>query len=110
MGEEAVINFIKELQTEGIPCGAGYVRLVYLEPIYQKRIAYSKGGCTFSCSFYQGDVDYSKGICPVAEKMYSRELFLLPVCKYPHSNEDMDDVVRVFDKLFLNLDQLKGIN
>ena len=100
-------KFVKALQAEGIPCGIGYIKPIYLEPLYQKRTAYGRQGCPFSCSFYQGKADYSKGICPVTEKMYEKELFLMPVCRHPHTKEDIDDVVAAFKKVFANLEELK---
>jgi dTDP-4-amino-4,6-dideoxygalactose transaminase len=101
--------FIKALNAEGIPFGAGYVKPLYLEPIYQKKIAYSKRGCPFACSLYQGEVDYSKGICPVAERMHEKELMLTGVCRYPHTKEDIDDVVNAFQKIFDNKDELTAL-
>ncbi len=103
-------SFVKALQAEGISCGLGYVRPIYLEPLYQKNIAYGVQGCPFNCSFYQGKVNYSKGICPVAERMYEKELLLIPVCRHPHTKEDIDDVVMAFEKIFINLKELKELD
>jgi len=96
--------FAKALNAEGIPFGAGYVRPIYLEPMYQKKIAYGKCGWPFTGG---GDVDYSRGICPVAERMHEKELLVTGVCKYPHTKEDIDDVVKAFEKIFSNIDELK---
>ncbi|MBN3039640.1 MAG: DegT/DnrJ/EryC1/StrS family aminotransferase [Candidatus Omnitrophica bacterium] len=97
---------VKALQAEGIPFGAGYVKPIYLEPMYQKKTAYGNKGCPFTCSFYQGAPSYDKGICPVAERMHEKELMLSGVCRYPHSREDMDDVVRAFKKILTSNDDL----
>jgi len=102
-------SFVKALNAEGIPFGAGYVRPLYLEPLYQKKIAYGKGGCPFSCSFYKGKVNYVKGICPVAEKMHFKELMLTSLCRYPHRKSDMDDVVSAFKKLYAHRNELKKL-
>lgn len=99
--------FVKALNAEGIPFAVGYVQPIYLEPLYQKKIAYGKKGCPFTCSFYQGIVNYSKGLCPVTERMYEKELMLTSVCRYPHTKEDMDDVTRAFEKVLENKDNLK---
>jgi len=101
--------FVNALQAEGIPFGEGYVKPIYLEPLYQKRIAYGKDGCPFTCGLYKGEVNYKKGICPVSERLYEKELFLTSVCKYPHTEDDMDDVVKAFEKVFDNLKELKGL-
>lgn len=100
-------NLVRALQAEGIPCGAGYVRPIYMEPIYRNKIAYGKRGCPFTCVFYKKRIDYSKGICPVTELMHERDLMLLPVCRYPHTRKDMDDVVRAFKKIYNNLSVIR---
>lgn len=89
---------VKALQAEGVPCAAGYVRPIYLEPLYQKKIAYGKKGCPFLCAFYKGKTNYSKGLCPVAERMYEKELILTNVCRFPHTKRDIDGVIKAFEK------------
>lgn len=101
--------FAKALQSEGIPCGTGYVKPIYLDPVYQKKIGYGTEGCPFSCSFYKGKVEYHKGICPVAERMYEKELLLLSICRYPHTKKDIDDAVNAFEKIYDNLEALQGV-
>ncbi len=97
---------VKALQAEGIPCGAGYVRPIYHEPLYQKRIAYGKKGCPFTCSYYKGKTSYTKGICPVTERMHKNELMITSVCRYPHTKKDIDDVIGAFQKIFDNKNKL----
>jgi perosamine synthetase len=99
--------FAKALNAEGIPVGIGYVKPIYLEAAYQKRIGYGKKGCPFTCAWYKGKAAYYKGLCPVTEKMYEKELMLIPVCRYPHKKTDIDDVARAFDKVYRNLEVLK---
>jgi dTDP-4-amino-4,6-dideoxygalactose transaminase len=101
--------FVKALQAEGIPFGSGYVKPIYLEPIYQKKIAYGRKGCPFSCAFYKGEPNYKKGLCPVSERMYQKELILTGICRYPHTKEDIKDVIRAFEKLLDNIEELKRV-
>ena len=101
--------FVKALAAEGIPCAGGYVRPIYLEPMYQKKISYGEKGCPFSCAYYGGEPDYRKGLCPVAERMYEEELILTPVCKYPHTRQDIDDVIKAFGKIFDNIAEITEI-
>ncbi|MFH1777830.1 MAG: DegT/DnrJ/EryC1/StrS family aminotransferase [Candidatus Omnitrophota bacterium] len=99
--------FVRALEAEGIPFSAAYVRPIYLEPIYQKKIAYGDKGCPFSCAYYKGTVNYAKGDCPVCERMYEKELVLGAVCRYPHTKEDMDDVVAAIEKISANIAELE---
>lgn len=39
--------FAKAMVAEGMPIGAGYVRPIYMEPMYQKLLGYGNEGCPF---------------------------------------------------------------
>lgn len=95
----------KALNAEGIPFDADYIPL-NLYPVYQKRIAYGDKGCPFSCSYYGGAVDYSMKNLPVAEKM-ARTTLSSEIIRPPQTFEDMDDIIRAFEKVFRQLESLK---
>jgi len=99
-------KFVAALNAEGIPISAGYVEPIYLEPVYQKRIAFGRGGFPFTYPGYKGHISYERGICPVTEKMYYDELITTNIC---HSNikiQDLDDTVTAFEKVFENMADL----
>jgi len=98
---------VQALHAEGIPVSEGYVRPLYLQPMYQKRQAYQHG-CPWSCGHYQGAVSYEAGLCPVAERMQEAELMLLQVCHPPQTEADIDDVARAFEKVVDNLPVLRA--
>lgn len=81
----------------------GYVKPLYLQPLYQKRASM----CAFNCPRYDGAVDYSKGICPVAEKMHYEELFSHEYMRGNMSEQDLQDVVDAFYKVAENIDELR---
>jgi|YNPMSStandDraft_2_1061718.scaffolds.fasta_scaffold03421_2 dTDP-4-amino-4,6-dideoxygalactose transaminase len=83
--------------------GAGYVRPLYLQPLYQQRATL----CAFNCPRYDGKVDYSKGICPNAEKMHFEELFTHEYMRGNMSEQDLQDVVDAFYKVAENIDELR---
>jgi dTDP-4-amino-4,6-dideoxygalactose transaminase len=83
--------------------GAGYVKPLYLQPLYQERATH----CSFNCEKYKGSVDYSKGICPVAEKLHFEELFSHEYMRPGMTKQDMQDVVTAFHKVVENIDELK---
>lgn len=82
--------------------GAGYVRPLYLQPIYQQRAAWA-----FNPAFYKGNVSYEKGICPVTEKMHFEVLFTHEYMRPGMTHEDMMDVVNAMEKIFENVNELK---
>ena len=96
------------LLAEGVPVGAGYVPPLYLNPIYQERIGYGTKGCPFTCPYYEGSVSYEKGICPVTERMHEQELLLIPVCRPPAAEADMQDIVDAFEKIYANAAELNA--
>ena len=92
-------RFVKALNAEGIPMAGGYVEPIYLQPLYQQRLLYGKGGCPFTCSSFTSNVRYDKGICPVTERMYSDELMLTNICHADITRTDLEDVVVAIEKV-----------
>jgi perosamine synthetase len=94
-------------ETEGVKIGAGYVKPLYLQPMFQKRIAYGPDGCPWTCEKYTGKVDYMKGTCPVAEKLHEDILITHELMRPPMTKKDLDDVVAAFWKTWRNRSELK---
>lgn len=84
--------------------GAGYVRPLYLQPLYQQRATH----CSFNCEKYKGQVDYSKGICPVAEKLHFEELITHEYIRPGMSKLDLDEVLAAFYKVAQHVDELRS--
>jgi len=93
--------FVKALVAEGIPFGAGYVRPLYLNPIYHENKP-------FIYNYYGKGIKYEKGICQVTERLYEKELMLTAVCRPPATQKDMDDIVRAISKILENRGELKA--
>lgn len=85
----------------------GYVKPLYLQPLYQNRIAYGNNGCPWNCRFYKGSVDYSEGTCPVAEEMHNDVLIVHDFITPGMGRRDLDDVARAFEKVSENVGELK---
>jgi perosamine synthetase len=101
-------RIVAALKAEGIPMVGGYTRPLYLEPLYQKRIAFGKDGFPFTYSGYKGSVSYEKGICPVTERMYEHELMVTDVCHASITERDLEDVVKAFEKVWAHLSELSA--
>jgi len=100
-------NFIRALNAEGMPMECGYTQPLYLEPVYQQRIAFGDRGFPFTYEGYKGNVSYEKGICPVCERMYYEELIVTNICNAAISRRDLDDMVSAFRKVFEHIEDLK---
>lgn len=88
-------QFVSALNAEGIPFGQGYVKPLYLSPIYHE----SK---PFAYKFYQGKASYEKGICPITEQLHEKELVLTMVMRPPATEEDANDVISAIYKVLEN--------
>ena len=93
---------------EGPLMGAGYVRPIYLEPMFQQRIAYGDKGCPFDCPHYEGSVSYDKGICPEVERAHFDTLITHEMMRPPMSEADLGDVAAAFTKVIDNLPALRN--
>lgn len=99
--------FVRALVAEGFPVNSGYIRPVYLEPLYQRRLCYGNLGCPFTCSLSQGVPDYAPGLCPTAEEMYFRRLLVHKMCMYPNTFEDIDSFVDAIKNILDHANELK---
>jgi len=82
--------------------GGGYVRPLYLQPIYQKRAV----ACSFNCPKYEGSVSYEKGLCPIAEKMHFHDLITHEFMRPGMRKNDLADVISAFQKVADNAKEL----
>ena len=85
---------------------AGYVRPIYLEPMYQQLLAYGDSGFPFKGPHMKKHISYPKGLAPVCERMHFDELLLSPLCRFPLTEKDMDDVVTAIRKVIDNIKEL----
>lgn len=90
-------------ETEGVKISCGYVKPLYLQPLFQERIAY--GDCGYP--FCESKVEYKKGLCPSCEELYEKKLFLHELMRPFMTEKDLDDVVKAFQKVASNISELK---
>ena len=88
-------DFCKALSAEGIPCGAGYVKPLYLNPIYHEKKV-------FAFRHYDGNARYEKGMCPVTEILHDETVVILPECRSPATKDDMIDIIKAIQKIIEN--------
>lgn len=98
--------FAKAMEKEGFKLNQGYLKPLYLIPLFQKKQTYKNSGYPFTLNNNQ---NYSKGICPVAEKFYEKELLLTDICRYPLERKHIDLFVEAIKKIFSNREELKRL-
>jgi len=95
--------FVRALAAENLPISAGYVKPIYLYPVFQHPPRKS-----VPALYGRERPDYSAGLCPVAERMYERELLLTDVCRYPLTTDEVDVFVAGIKRILDAKDWLVG--
>ncbi len=107
---KAELPYFNLRETEGVKLGSGYVKPLYLQPMFQNKIAYGSQGFPFNLCGNKQSVDYSKGSCPVVERMHFNELFTHEFIVPSMEASDLDDVLEAFYKVWDNIDDLRKMN
>jgi len=98
--------FVKAVLAEGFQIAGGYVRPLYLEPLYQQRICFGATGAPFS---FNPDITadtYRKGICPVVERLQDEDLMWTTMIYPPLTPAFLDRFVDAIHKVIANRDAL----
>ncbi len=98
--------FGKALAAEGFPHSRGYVKPLYLLPIFQKRIGIGREGYPFNLT----QEAYVEGMCPVVEQLHNKELLEFHVCAFDLAADDLDLLSECFRKMFRNIDELRTLH
>lgn len=93
-------------EDEGPLVSCGYVRPLYLMPLFQKKTGFGGGKYPFN-SQRGRTISYEKGLCPVAERMHEKEIFFHDMMHANIGREDREDVVAAFRKVYENRSQLR---
>jgi perosamine synthetase len=99
-------KFIQAVNAEGISVSVGYPHPLYLNPLFKEKIVYGENGCPYTCKHYKGKVDYREGICPIAEEICKKAIWIRDA-RLPATVEDMKGIVKIFEKVIKNIDELK---
>lgn len=92
-------RFIEAVNAEGALFYQGYVRPLYLQPVYQQRKAF-KHGYPFSAPPNAGlRMAFGKGTCPVAEDLHFNQMIINEHIRHPHTPDDIDQLVSIITKV-----------
>lgn len=101
-------TFVRAMLAEGFILSEGYQKPLYLMPLYQKKRMYPRSQFPFVSSEYPHDTRYEKGICPVAERMYEKEIVLSTICQPPNKKRQVDLFLQALRKVERNIGDLRG--
>ena len=98
-------RFVEAMTAEGFPMSKGYLEPLYLLPVFQERKAFNRTHFPFD---YQGmKQNYKKGICPVAERLYEKELTFTMLCQHPRTKKDIDSFMEALHKVLAHKEELQ---
>ena len=100
-------TFAKAMEKEGFGLGLGYQEPLYLFPMYQKKEIYPNSSFPFISKEYPHQINYNKGICPVAERMYEKELLCADVCHMARTQKEINLFLKAIEKINNNIQELK---
>lgn len=87
-------------EQEGVLLGQGYVKPIYMLPIFQKQIAFGSRGYPFKSEFYSGIARYEAGMCPVVEALHHKHMITNDMMRPGMGQKDLDDVIAAFHKVY----------
>ena len=92
-------EFITAVNAEGIHFFQGYVKPLYLQPLYQRKQLY-KYDYPFSAKENQAcQMNYFEGICPNAEKLHFQQMIINEHVRLPHTSDDINDIIKAIEKV-----------
>ena len=97
---------IAAIRAEGIPMGTGYVRLMYENQTFLKKIAFGSSGSPWTDGESQSTVTYACGQCPVAEALIYEKFLWLYHIAHPSTADDMNDIIAAIKKVLENSEQI----
>ena len=98
--------FAEAVRAEGFTLRAGYVKPIYLESLYQRKICFGKDGFPFAANAGNAVLSYAKGLCPVTERLNEKEILVTNITYPPLTEADMDAFVAACAKVLENRDAL----
>lgn len=90
-------------EKEGVKLGAGYVRPIYKLPAFQKRVSIGGADCD---PLRKAPQDFTTALCPVVEDLHFNRLITHEFIVPSMQRNDIDDVVRAFEKVWDKRDHL----
>lgn len=97
---------VRALNAEGMDFYVSYMKPLYLQPLYQSKLAFGDKHCPFDCPLYKGKVDYSAGICPNVEKL-EKIIVSTEIVRPPQTIKDMQEIALAIRKVLSNRKELQ---
>jgi dTDP-4-amino-4,6-dideoxygalactose transaminase len=97
------------LTAEGVSIASGYVRPIYLYPMYGERVARRRVG-SGAGTWHAAEASHAKyhqGLCPVTERMHFEELMATAICRADLGERDALELVEAFEKVLSHAEAVR---
>lgn len=98
-------EIVRALNAEGLEFYVSYMKPLYLQPLFQQRIAYGSKGAPFAGPSYEGRASYAPGLCPNAETL-EHVLISTEIVRPPQTRADMDEIAEGLAKVLEHAGEL----
>lgn len=102
---KAELPATKTREAEGPLVSYGYVKPLYLMPIFRHKAGFGQANYPFNLATGRAVV-YNKGDCPVVERMHEKEIFFHDMMHANLTKKDLDDVIAAFNKVYTHRHEL----
>ena len=92
-------QFVRAVNAEGALFFQGYTPPLYLQPVYQNKTLFKHGYPFTAKENLDSSQNYNVGICPNTERLHYKEMIINAHVRYPHSIEDINDLIRCIKKV-----------
>lgn len=99
-------RFVEALNAEGYQAVGGYVKPIYLLPVFRAKRLFGDTAMPFS--HVPSTQDYAPGLCPVVERLSDKEIMYPNMIRYRITNEDVDRFAEAVAKVADGAAELKG--
>jgi perosamine synthetase len=97
------------LDAEGVQTGAGYVRPIYLYPMYRENVRQQRSG--YGAGIWHpaegSNITYDEGSCPVTERLHFHELLCTSICRADLGRDEALEFVRAVTKVVEHRNAIK---
>ena len=100
--------FVKALNAEGFYLREGYIKPLYLEPMFQKKICFGSKGFPFNLNKNNKKISYKKGSCKNCEDLEKNKIILTNIISPPYNIKDMDKFILAIKKIINNKEKFKN--
>jgi len=92
-------EFARALAAEGMSFGVGYVKPLYLQPLYARKQAFKHGYPWAAPENRDIVTNYHAGACPATERLHYERMLVNEYVRPPQTLDDVMDIARAIDKV-----------